>query len=628
MSVLKMKSVTVVGRIEEFERVAAQYIDGREIHLENAVSVLKDKDQLTAYDDDTSYAAIAKNAREVLEAGGFSPQNGKNLEYDKSVIIEMLDCFADMISEERKERGELENEIEKNNEAIHQFENMQSIDVDLNKLNCMDFIKVRFGRIPRVGYKTLTTYLKNMEAIFLKTVENEADVYGFYFVPSGCEEKVDAVFASLYFERISLSEKISGAPSECILSLNRRNDELRARIAEIDSDLQNTISTVRHELDNIYATATERSRILKIRHYAAHSKEFFYIVGWMDAKASKKLNKDLENEPNVMLIENEAEEINASPPTKLKNNPIFRPFEMFVRMYGLPSYGEVDPTPILAVSYILLFGIMFGDVGQSAVFAILGFILYKVKKMDLAAMISMCGVAGIFTGFAYGSVFGNETLLENVRLIAPMEKLTFILMSAIALGVLIIVFCMTLNIINAVKEHNVGKALFSTNGAAGMIFYLSVIGMAVNMILSFGIPTGLFISLIAVSFIVMYLQEPLSHLAEGRKNWLPKEGMFYVESFFEMFDVVLSFASNTISFMRVGAFVIIHVGMMMAVEILAGHGSGAIVVKIIGNIVVMGLEGLIVGIQVLRLEYYEMFSRYYNGKGREFVSLRSGKEGN
>lgn len=621
MSVLKMKSVTVVGQIEDFERVAAEYIDGREIHLENAISVLRDKEQLSSYSDDNSYALIAKNAQEVLAAGGFSPRKGKMLEYDKSVITEMLEYFDNMISEEKKERAAVEAQMRRNEEIAHQFENMENIDADLSRICNMEFISARFGRIPKVGYKTLVTYLEKLETIFIKTAENEADVYGFYFVPTGYEEKVDAVFASLYFERIMLSDDICGTPKECMELIQNKNNELKERIGQIDENLQKTISTVRTELDNIYETASERNRILKIRHFAAHSREFFYIVGWMDKKSAKKLHKELEKESTVMLIENAAEEIDASPPTKLKNNPVFRPFEMFVKMYGLPSYGEIDPTPILAISYILLFGIMFGDVGQSAVFAILGFILYKIKKMDLAAMISMCGVAGIFTGFAYGSIFGNETLLENVRLIAPMEKLTVILMSAIALGVFVIVFCMVLNIINAFKSHRIGAALFSTNGIAGMVFYLSIISLVLNMVLKAGLPAGIFTALIAVSFVIMYMQEPLAHLVEGKKNWLPKDGMFYVESFFEMFDVVLSFASNTISFMRVGAFVIIHVGMMMAVEILAGHGAGSIVVKILGNIVVMGLEGLIVGIQVLRLEYYEMFSRYYSGKGREFKAL-------
>jgi len=121
----------------------------------------------------------------------------------------------------------------------------------------------------------------------------------------------------------------------------------------------------------------------------------------------------------------------------------------------------------------------------------------------------------------------------------------------------------------------------------------------------------------------LYLCEPLGKLVEGKKDWLPRNGMFFVENLFEMFEVILSFFTNTISFLRIGAFAIVHVGMMMVVAILSQSGGvGGVIVQVIGNVLVMVLEGLIVGIQVLRLEYYEMFSRYFSGRGKEFMSLR------
>ena len=100
--------------------------------------------------------------------------------------------------------------------------------------------------------------------------------------------------------------------------------------------------------------------------------------------------------------------------------------------------------------------------------------------------------------------------------------------------------------------------------------------------------------------------------------------MFFVEAFVELFDVVLSYATNTISFVRVGAFALSHAGMMGVVLSLAGVEKGTTnwLIIIFGNILVTGLEGLVVGIQVLRLEYYEMFSRFYKGDGKPFVSFR------
>ena len=182
---------------------------------------------------------------------------------------------------------------------------------------------------------------------------------------------------------------------------------------------------------------------------------------------------------------------------------------------------------------------------------------------------------------------------------------------------------MILKIKNAASNKDYGELLFSQNGVSGLVFYVSLLMFALNMVLSLGLPSVVFVILMVAAFVCIYLHEPLSELLQGKKGWLPKDPMFYVQNLFEMVEVLLSYFSNTISFLRIGAFAIVHVGMMMAVDMLAGDGGTAsIIVTVLGNIIVMVLEGLVVGIQVLRLEYYEMFSRYFTGNGRQFVSLR------
>ena len=104
--------------------------------------------------------------------------------------------------------------------------------------------------------------------------------------------------------------------------------------------------------------------------------------------------------------------------------------------------------------------------------------------------------------------------------------------------------------------------------------------------------------------------------------------MFFVEGFFELFEMLLSYFSNTLSFVRIGAFAVSHAAMMEVVLMLAGVESGNTnwVVVVLGNLFVCLMEGLVVGIQVLRLEYYEMFSRFYKGSGREFKPFNSHKK--
>ena len=134
-------------------------------------------------------------------------------------------------------------------------------------------------------------------------------------------------------------------------------------------------------------------------------------------------------------------------------------------------------------------------------------------------------------------------------------------------------------------------------------------------------------AMVGIPLIAILLKEPLSHLVERKKEILPSGSkiMFLVEALVECFDVVLSYATNTISFVRVGAFALSHAGMMGVVMTLAGleQGNPNWVIIVLGNILVACLEGLVVGIQVLRLEYYEMFSRFYTGNGKPFVSFKN-----
>ena len=186
---------------------------------------------------------------------------------------------------------------------------------------------------------------------------------------------------------------------------------------------------------------------------------------------------------------------------------------------------------------------------------------------------------------------------------------------------------MVLNIINAVRAKDYGRLFFNQSGIAGLVCYGFVVLCALLFLTGHGLPATVLICIaVGIPLIAILLKEPLSHLVERKSNIFPEGSkvMFFVEALVEGFDVVLSYATNTISFVRVGAFALSHAGMMGVVMTLAGleKGSPNWLVIVLGNLLVAGLEGLIVGIQVLRLEYYEMFSRFYSGSGKPFVSFK------
>ena len=291
----------------------------------------------------------------------------------------------------------------------------------------------------------------------------------------------------------------------------------------------------------------------------------------------------------------------------------------------------IDPTPYVAITYMLLFGIMFGDLGQGLVVALLGLIVQK-KGIALGGVMSRIGLTSMVFGFLYGSVFGVETMLIPVHralfgrdhLIEVMEPsaTNFLLIAAIAIGAVIIILSISLNVMLGFREKNLERAVFSNNGLAGLVFYCAVIFAAVStLMLGNNVLTPVYVvPLLVVPLLLMFFKEPLGRLLEKKEPFPDGFGGFFVESFFEMFEVLLSFITNTMSFIRVGSFVLVHAGMMIVVFTLSGMvgGVGSIIIAVVGNIFVMGIEGLIVGIQVLRLEFYEIFSRFFDSDGLPF----------
>ena len=179
---------------------------------------------------------------------------------------------------------------------------------------------------------------------------------------------------------------------------------------------------------------------------------------------------------SVLVVEDDHNNIMSTPPTKMKNPGLFKPFELFVSMYGLPAYNEIDPTILIGLTYSVLFGFMFGDAGQGLCLLIGGFLLYRFKKVRLAGIISCCGVFSTIFGLLFGSIFGFENIIEPLWL-HPQEammnlpfigKLNTVFVAAIAIGMGIILLCMILNMINSAEPRHRKAVILTPTGRRGL----------------------------------------------------------------------------------------------------------------------------------------------------------------
>ena len=638
----KMKFISIVGPKEEIDRVTSQYLSRYEIQLENTLSELKDLKNITPCADSNPYRGVLARAEElagrVREIGNAAP-SGKRMETQAAVAL-TEELYAEL-EKCRAQKSGLEAERKKVVELLVNIRPFQNLHYDVASILHFKHIKFRFGKIPVESYSKLKEYLMDdICTIFDECGRDENYIWGVYFVPAAEEEKVDAVYASLHFERTFIDDDYEGTVEEAFEALTRRQKELEESLAQIEDSFQEKLMARGEEMLAAAETISDSAEYFDVRRLAAFTKAkdtvFFILCGWMTREDAERFEKEIEGDADVFCMvedgKNESLENRfRKPPTKLKNPRIFKPFEMFIRMYGLPNYQEFDPTIFVAVTYSIIFGAMFGDVGQGLCLFIGGMLLYKFKKMNLAAIVGSCGIFSTIFGFCFGSVFGFEDVIEPLWL-RPTEAMTTlpfignlntVFVVAVALGMGLVILMMVFHIINSLRAKQLGEALFDTNGVAGLVFYGAVAAVVVLYMTGNALPAGIvLVVMFVVPLLVIACKESLTNKLNKKKELIEGgKGIFVVQAFFEMFEVLLSYFSNTLSFVRIGAFAVSHAAMMQVVMMLAGAENGGtpnIIVVIIGNLIVLGMEGLIVGIQGLRLQYYEFFSRFYKGDGREF----------
>jgi len=335
------------------------------------------------------------------------------------------------------------------------------------------------------------------------------------------------------------------------------------------------------------------------------SKNFAWITGWTSDVSGQKLRDALElNSSNAILHFPGCPE--GMQPPMMMNNPCWaRPFELFARMLGTPGSDEADPSSILAVLAPLLFGYMFGDVGQGFVLMVAGLLLQK--RWPLLRILVVNGASAMLFGFLFGSMFGREDLIPALwvhPIVDPLEVLAV----PLAAGVVIILTGMLLN---AIESNWRGEWLRWLHVEAPVVvLYLGIISA---LFLDTGTST-----VIIASALTWYL---IGHLLLAGGRIIP-----VLVSLVSLIEVMMQLVLNTVSFVRVGAFALAHAGLSLAFNIMADSTSSfllAAMILLLGNIIVMVLEGLVVSIQTTRLILFEFFIRFLKAEGRVFKPLSS-----
>ncbi len=602
----KLWAVGIVAPRSEAERLAKIILDSESFEVEELEGFRR-------YDENP-YDELLNVMKELYSAAGEFPKvDPYSLELPFVLDRESVDSFSKSILEKMKEidreEQEIESEIaqiERESEAIAPLANLK---IRLEELHKMRFLKARLCKIHPDYYPRLLASFENLPVCVFQTLSTDQALFFLSLYPPSIEDKVTEVFKSASAEVLELPN-VMDYPADRLAFLNDRLKVLEYRKKELELRKRELFYENARFLKEYYSEIFVLKHVYDFMRKIGHTQEFVVLKGWVTPKGLKML-RNLEESGDILLFEDV--KMKGPAPTLLRNPKFIRPFEMLTKMYGIPRSDEIDPTPIISFLFLFFYGMMFGDVGHGLVISLLAYLLFRKTKSDLWYIMSLAGISSAIFGFLYGSVFGFDVLKPLFA--RPMESIFLFLGLSIIIGAFLIVFGMVLNLINRIKRSEAKQVIFDPNGISGLGLYLTVI-TDIFWDMTYGKPLFPFPALIFLSLgfiFMMFLYEVI--FGEGSL------GERIVLGVFETFDKLIAFFSNTLSFIRLGAFAMNHAGLFIAFYTMAKMSSspfGKFMALLLGNLLLIFLEGLVVFIQAIRLEFYEFFSKFYSGDGREF----------
>lgn len=501
-------------------------------------------------------------------------------------------------------------------QLVSTLDTFASLDIDLGLLQREKlFLDVRLGTLPADNVPRLQEALAMAGYLLSTFLLTDRNAHSLIAGPTGREKEITAVLQAAGWHAMVIPVEFQGRPASVRTSLRQRRAQIVAEVAAQRELIKTTCTALRKQCVAAQRTLAMAVPFLDVGHALCGRGGLTVITGWVPTRDVPRLHMALLqrfSDWQVLSTRDPRPEERAHVPSVMYTHRLLRPFAALVKTYGIPRYGEIDPTLPFGVTFILMYGMMFGDVGHGAVIALLALALRRTLG-DFTFFVVAAGMSSTLFGFLYGSFFGYEHVLPSLwmsPLADPMRMLTL----ALYWGVGFIVLATLLNIRNRLVDGEVRKALMHRHGVAGLLFYLALLHVA------YRVSTGQDLGMFAAVAILLPFTAMLTHVWRENETSLGERLLIVGVEGFEM---IINYISNTLSFLRVAAFSLNHVALAIAVFTLANmlNSAGYWVTVVLGNVFIIVLEGAIVAIQVLRLEYYEGFSRFFSGDGRAFRPL-------
>ncbi|MFZ3017210.1 MAG: V-type ATPase 116kDa subunit family protein [Gallionella sp.] len=502
--------------------------------------------------------------------------------------------------------------------ALDQF---MDISIDLALLQRKSaLLDVRVGTLPRANLQRFEEALGLAGYVAIRFFGSEEQVHLILAGAGGQAQQIERMLQAAGWRAMDIPAEFRGRPDEVRRELGERMAQLREQQAQEDTRRRKELAQdqLRERLlaaANILARAAPYAELAELMRGRG---SLATVSGWSPEEQLPQLRQTLaENFGNRYALHVRDPRPDERVPSAIRHHRWLQPFARLVLNYGVPRYGEIDPTVLFAASFVLMFGMMFGDVGHGIVLALAG-VLLRRRIGQYAPLVVAVGISSTLFGLLYGSVFGNEHLLPALWM-SPLTNPMRMLGVALGWGIGFILLATALTIRNRIAAGRMREALLDSHGAAGLLLYLGLLAG------TWRYASAGELDLATMLVISVSLAAIFAHA--WRHNRGSPVGERLLIALMEGFETVMAYISNTLSFLRLAAFSLNHVALSIAIFTVANmlHTTGYWLTVALGNVFILALEGGIVAIQTLRLEYYEGFSRFFGGDGRAFRPLTLGK---
>jgi len=552
-----------------------------------------------------------------------------------SEIADRLHQIETRVDETSRQLRRCSDDRKQIEELVRNLDAFVGLGVPIERLNDFSFLHFAIGSLPRTSMVELES--KVGESVVLLPQGASEDQQRIVAVSSKKGRfALETALEHAGFEPEPPAESMAGLAEQLKGDAEQQFERLHVQREMAERMRSELADKCGPELRTYRRTLTNENRIIEARGNFAYTDAACYITGWAPADQVNQLSETVLSESGGRAaIEILDPPPDSEPPSKFSQHPLLRPFSMLVAGYGFPKYREIEPTLFVAITFLAMFGFMFGDVGHGVVLLATGLALkLKARKetlRDAGFILAGCGLSAIAFGAAFGSYFGIRS--RYALWAEPRENIAHTLTIAVIAGSAMISIGLIFNIVNRLRNRDFLHGIFDRLGLIGALMYWAVLWLAIYYLVNpqADLPKKQVIIILLVGTVVLFVREPLLVFLRWRHEGSAENLLgATIKAGIEVMELFMGYLANTLSFMRLAAYAVSHGFLLLATFQMAhmiekvdyiGKPLG-IVLLIVGNVLIILLEGLIVSIQAMRLEYYELFSKFFSGEGRAYKPFR------